>query len=294
LQYLHCGSAWGKAEEGAFLMKRSIVRGFGLLPAILLAGLCSPLALAASQEEAQTHYDEGRYGEAADMGASLQTADGYTLAAKSLIGKTSLTLRKDRSMDEVNQAVTYAEQAIEIDPENLSAHLQFATGLGMRGRMISKVRAQLESLPERAHEHLEIGIELAPDHAWANAFLAAWHLEIVRNGGATLGKAIYGAEVEIGLAMYDRALTLQPMSPVLPYEYAQFILALNYWEFHEKAEGLLEMAGDIPAKNHQERAVHDRIADLREGLEAEDPKLVLRLISKHLGTKKIKVPKKPR
>lgn len=251
-------------------------------------------AAAASLEEARALYDKGEYDAAADMGEALGTPDGLTLATKALIGKTSLLLRKERSLDEIGQAIDMARRAFEIDPENLDAHLQYATALGIRGRLISKLRAQMESLPERAEEHLSIGLKLAPDHAWANAFYAAWHIEIVRNGGATLGRTMYGASFETGVRIYDRALTLEPMSPVLPYEYAQFLLATNYYTWRDKSVGLLEMSKGLPAKNHQERAIHERVTALMAGLEADDPKRVLGLIAKHLGTKRIKVPRKPR
>ncbi len=249
---------------------------------------------AADLEDVQALYDDGKYDAAADMGEALNEPEGYTLATKSLLGKTSLLPRKQRSLKEIDRAIHMAETAFEMDPENLDAHLQFATSLGIRGRLISKLRAQLEGLPERAEEHLLIALELAPDHAWANAFYAAWHIEVVRNGGAKLAKAIYGASLETGIEIYDRALTLEPMSPVLPYEYAQFLLASDYYRFHDKAAGLLEMALALPAKNHQERAVHERAGALRAGLEADDPKLVLRLVTTHLGTRKIRVPRRPR
>lgn len=262
--------------------------------AAFVAFVSSVSSHAASLEEAQTHYDEGRYDAAADMAASLQTADGFVLASKSLIGKTSLSLRKDRSLDEIERATNYADKAIALNPELVSAHLQFSTSLGLRGRLVSKVRAQMEGLPERARVKLERAYELDPDHSWTNAFLAAWHLEIVRNGGATLGKAMYGAELEIGFPMYDRALTLEPKSPVLPYEYAQFVLALDYWAYRERASELLQMSLDVEAKNHQERAIHGRVEDLQAALAADDGKAVLALVAKHLGSKKIRLPRKPR
>ena len=265
-----------------------------VLGAALICAFYAMPSYAASQEEARSHYDAGRYDEAADMAASLKTADGFLLASKSLIGKTSLTLREDRSIEDIERATKYAQKAFTLEPELVAAHLQYSTSLGLRGRMVSKVRAQMEGLPEKASVQLELAYKLAPDDAWTNAFLAAWHIEIVRNGGATLGKAMYGAELEIGFAMYDRALTLEPKSPVLPYEYAQFILALDYWEHRERASELLALSLSYEAKNHQERAIHGRVRDLQAALAADDGKAVLALIAKHLGTKKIKLPRKPR
>lgn len=251
-------------------------------------------AYATSYEEAQVLYASGDYDAAADMGEALKTPQGYTLATKALLGKTNLLPRKERSLDDIARANALAEAAFEMDPDNIDAHLQYATSLGIRGRLISKFRAKLERLPERAEEHLAIARKLQPDHAWANAFYAAWHLEVTRNGGATLAKAMYGATREQGIEIYDRALTLQPMSPVLPYEYAQFLLAADYFTYKDKAAELLEMSRSLPAKNHQERAVHGRVEALQAGLEADDPKRVLGLITTHLGTKKIRVPKRPR
>lgn len=269
-----------------------MLKSFLVALAILAAGTMS--ASAEGLEDVQALYDIGQYDAAADMGEALNGPEGFTLATKSLLGKTSLLPRKERSLDEIDRAIHMAEKAFELDPKNLDAHLQYATSLGIRGRLISKFRAKLEGLPERAEEHLLIALELAPDHAWANAFYAAWHIEIVRNGGASLGKAMYGASLETGIEIYDRALTLEPMSPVLPYEYAQFLLASDYFRFRDKAAGMLEMSLEMPAKNHQERAVHERAEALQTGLAADDPKLVLGLITKHLGTRKIRVPRRPR
>lgn len=262
--------------------------------AMVLAVLPLGAAMAASIEEAQALYDSGDYDAAADIGEALKTAKGYTLATKALLGKTNLLPRKERSLDDIARATTMAEAAFKLDPDNIDAHLQYATSLGIRGRLISKLRAKLERLPERAEEHLLIALKLQPDHPWANAFYAAWQMEVARSGGATLAKAIYGASLETGIEIFDRAVTLQPMNPVLPYEYAQFLLAADYFVYKDKAAGMLEMSRALPAKNHQERAVHARVAALQAGLEADDPKLVLDLIATHRGSKKIKVPKRPR
>ena len=265
-----------------------------LFAAIVLTVLSLGAAHAASIEEVQTLYDSGDYDGAADMGEALKTPQGYTLATKALLGKTNLLPRKERSLDDIARATALAEAAFKLDPDNIDAHLQYATSLGIRGRLISKLRSKLERLPERAEEHLLMALKLEPDHSWANAFYAAWHMEVTRNGGATLASAIYGASLETGIEIYDQALTLQPTSPVLPYEYAQFLLAANYFTYRDKAAGLLEMSRALPARNHQERAIHDRGAALQAGLEADDPKLVLDLIATHRGSKKIKVPKRPR
>lgn len=265
-----------------------------LFTATVLTVLSLGAAHAESFEEVQALYASGDYDAAANMGEALRTPQGYTLATKALLGKTNLLPRKQRSLDDIARATAMAEAAIKLDPDNIDAHLQYATTLGIRGRLISKIRAKLERLPERAEEHLAIALKLDPDHAWANAFYAAWNLEVTRNGGATLAKAMYGATRDKGIEIYDRALTLQPMSPVLPYEYAQFLLAADYFAYRDKASGLLEMSQALPAKNHQERAVHGRVAALQAGLEADDPKLVLGLITTHLGTKRIRVPKRPR
>lgn len=251
-------------------------------------------AFAASLEETQALYDEGQYDAAAEMGEALGTPDGLTLATKALLGKTNLLPRKERSLKDVERAIAMSKQAWEIEPDNLDAHLQYGVSLGIRGRLISKLKAQMQGLPGLAEEHLLIGLALAPDHAWANAFYAAWHMEVARGGGAALAKTMYGATLNQGLEIYDRALTLEPMSTVLPYEYAQFLLAADYYRFRGKAAGVLAMSAELPAKNHQERAIHERVAALQAAVEADDAKQVMALISKHLGVKKIRTPRRPR
>lgn len=251
-------------------------------------------AFSASLNETQDLYNVGRYDEAADMGQALGTPDGLTLAAKALLGKTNLLARKDRSLDDIGRAINMARRAFEIEPNNLNAHLQYAVSLGIKGRLISKIRAQMTGLPGRAEEHLLIALEIAPDHAWANAFYAAWHIEVTRKGGATLAKTMYGATLDQGLEIYDRALTLEPMNGVLPYEYAQILLATDYYRFKAKASELLALSGSLPAKNHQERAIRARVTALQAGIDADDPRGVLKLIATYQGSKKIKVPKRPK
>ncbi len=131
-------------------------------------------ALAASLQETQALYDEGRYDDAANMGEAVGTPQGLTLATKSLLGKTNLLPRKERSLKDVERAIAMAKRAYTIEPDNLDAHLQYGVSLGIRGRLISKLKAQMQGLPGLAEEHLLIGLALAPDHAWANAFYAAW------------------------------------------------------------------------------------------------------------------------
>lgn len=260
----------------------------------VLVSLISVPALASSLEETQALYAEGQYDAAADMGEALGTAQGLTLATKALLGKTNLLPRKKRSLDDIGRAIDMAERAFTLEPDNLDAHLQYAVSLGIKGRLISKIRAQMTGLPGRAEEHLLIALEIEPNHAWANAFYAAWHIEVTRKGGATLAKTMYGATLDEGLEIYDRALTLEPMNGVLPYEYAQVLLASDYYRFKAKASELLALSGSLPAKNHQERAIQERVTALQAGIDADDPRAVLKLIATHQGSKRIKVPKRPK
>ena len=87
-----------------------------VLIALCFVGGAAPAILAAELGDAQALYAQGNYDAAVTAASALNTAEGYALSARSLLGKINLQLRGERQMEEIEQQLLdkgFNEQTLE-------------------------------------------------------------------------------------------------------------------------------------------------------------------------------------
>lgn len=86
-------------------------------------------------------YTQGRFAEAARVGESLGTSQGFALSAKSLSVHANYIAKKGEKKELLEQAVTLARKAVTSDPNNADAHLQLARAIGRRAETVGVFEA---------------------------------------------------------------------------------------------------------------------------------------------------------
>ena len=86
-------------------------------------------------DEARAAYAAGWFAEAAGIAESLQTAEGYALAAESLTIHAHHIAADGEREALLERAIGLAEKAVDSDPGNADAYLQMARAMGRRDQV---------------------------------------------------------------------------------------------------------------------------------------------------------------
>ena len=223
----------------------------------LVAALALPGPIGAqSIGAARTAYAGGQFVEAAELAEAIETSEGYALAARALTIHSHYIAKEDEKEALFERAMQLAQRAIDSDPTNPEAHLQFAYAMGRHAQSIGSVKAAGKGYAKKSRKTLEQALRLDPDMAHAHLALAAWHVEVVRAVGSLMGGMVYGARKKEGLAHYERALEIAPEEKVVLVEYALGLLLLDDDEYREQAQDLLERSLEIPSEVASDRILH--------------------------------------
>ena len=248
------------------MIKASILSCLTAVCAILLAGAAG----AQSIEAARAALDEGRFVEATELAESLETSEGYALAARSLAIHGYHFAKDEQKQSLFERATQLAEEAVRLDPRNPQAHLQFAHALGRYTQTVDISEAFDKRYPEKVHEALEEALRLKPDMAAAHFSLGSWHAE-ARHGGGVIAGILYGANEKEALAHFERAFELAPHDIPTLYRYAHGLLLLNRDPNYQQAYDLLTRAVEIPSKDAYDRITHKLAVELLADLKAHPP-----------------------
>ena len=215
---------------------------------------------AQSIEEARTLYTEGRFTEAAELAQSLDTLEGYALAANSLAIYSYYMAPDGEKEGSFRRAVELAQKAILLDNSNPEAYLQLAHAMGRLAQVTGTWEALNEGYAGQVRDAIQEALRLAPDMAAAHLSLAAWHAGVVGAAGFMAG-LLYDANEEDALAHFERALELAPQEKIVLLEYALGSLALYVDANRAKAHDLLERAIALPAKDAYDRILHQKAVE---------------------------------
>lgn len=172
-------------------------------------------------------FHNGAFQQAAAAGLALGEA-GATVANKATcVYATYLEPREDVRLSLLKTAASRAETQQQQAPEQASAWYGQAYALGRYCQGISVARALTQGLGARVKTALETTLRLVPHHADAHLALANFHAEVIDKVGSLIGGMTYGASKDIGLALYQQAVALNPESPITLGEYANGLLMLE-------------------------------------------------------------------
>ena len=197
--------------------------------------------------------DAWRAFHAGDFAAAVALGADNTVAAKATAVYATLVEKKDAVKIKLFQdAIKLAEQLIAAQPKNANAHYQYAYAAGRYSQLISIVKALKEGYGSKIKTALETTLSLEPKHADANTAFASYHAEIIDKIGAMIGKLTYGASKDTAIEYYEKAVKLNPASPVAHIEYANGLLMLYKDKEIDKATKLYQKAAKLKARDAME------------------------------------------
>ena len=232
-----------------------IKAAFRTCSTVAQALLLVSVAGAQSIETARISYAEGRFLDAAELAASLETSEGYALAAKSLTIHSYHIAQDNEKRALFDRATLLAREAIRLDPVNPEAHLELAHAMGRQAQTLGVLKAVNEGYAENVREAIEEALRLDPEMMSAHLSLATWHAEAVNSGGF-MASLLYGATEKGALDHYQMALEFAPDEKVVLVEYALGLLLLDDAGNREQARILLRRAIEMPSEDAHDRIIH--------------------------------------
>lgn len=199
----------------------------------------------AAMQEAWRQFHAGNFEAAAKHGGSV------ALKATSIYA-THLETKDAARVKHYQDAMAMALSLIKSEPKNPNAHYQYAYAAGRYSQSISVIKALKEGYGGKIKNALETALRLDAKHADAHTAMGAYHAEIIDKIGVLVGKLTYGANKDASVEHYEKAIKLNPASPIAHIEYANGLLMLFGDKEEDKAVKLYEKATGIKAKDAME------------------------------------------
>ena len=216
-------------------------------------GDCEPLPKDAAVLAAWVLFHNGEFQKAAEAGAKAGGA-GLTVAHKATaIYANYLETKEKNKLDLFMQVAEQAEAQQASEPDNPNAWYWQAYALGRYSQGISVAKALAQGLGGKVKTALERAIALEPKHADAHIGLGTFHAEVIDKVGSLIGGMTYGAKKDVGLALFQEALRLNPGSPIAMIEYANGLVMLEGERRMKDATRLYEQAAACKPVDAMER-----------------------------------------
>ena len=201
----------------------------------------------ATLQEAWRQFHAGNFADAAESG------EGHTVAIKATsIYATHLEKKDAAKIKFYQDAMAMATALMKSDAKNPNAHYQYAYAAGRYSQSISIMKALKEGYGGKIKAALETTLKLDPKHAEAHTAMGAYHAEIIDKVGAMMGKLTYGANKDASVEHYEKAIKLNPASPIAQIEHANGLLMLFGDKQEDKAVKLYEKAAKMKGRDAME------------------------------------------
>ena len=229
-----------------------------LLAVLLL--LLPAAGRAATTDDAFSLYVKGEYEQAVQAGEASHSAPGLATAARAVLADE--VLRDSPCMPCLERAEKLARAAIAADPHLAFGHVWLAVALGYQARIMGAVKARWRDYPAQSKAALDTAIVDDPKNPFAVSALGGWHIEIVRGGGATLARLIYGASESEAINLFDRAVRLAPGNVAVRYQVALSLAGFDTEKYHARIASELNAAVSGTAQTAYEKKIQDRAQEL--------------------------------
>ena len=226
-------------------------------------------------------YKAGRYEEAIKAGESAHTGQSLAVAARAAFAEANLSEKP--CLPCLERVEGYARQAIALDNGHPEPFVYLAAALGYQARIVGTFTAKFRRYPEQAKEALDHALMVAPNDDWALAALAAWHIEVVRNGGNILARAIYGARIETGKELFYKAFAAEPKNLVTRFQYALSLSGYDYDTNSGPVSGVLDSIRGIEPRTAYEGVIKQRALRLLDLIKANKRADYLALVNRYQG-----------
>jgi tetratricopeptide (TPR) repeat protein len=203
-------------------------------------------------------FKDGRFDEAAKLGAQDASAEGLSIAAAARLAEGRFHLNGDEKTIALNDAQALARRAIQLDSDHLRAHIVLAVALGAASREMGLIDAYFSNNADIGRREIERCISLSHGSARTRALIGEWHLEVVRRGGAQLAAMIYGADIDQGITAFEQAMNASPDDPIIPAEFGLALIALGEERYLPRAVQALNQALSMAPRDAYERLTLDQ------------------------------------
>jgi hypothetical protein len=234
---------------------------------LALGGAVAPAA-AAGLGEAEALYQQGEMAEAASMARSLDSAEGFTLAAKATLVQAAYLSPQPEKQALFELAATDAKEALALDPKEVDAHLQLALALGYLAEMEDPISAHVNGYAKDGKAMLDQALALDPGNQWARALLGIWHLRIVQRAGDTLAQSLYGASRETGIELCSQTTAERRGALALRYGCAVALIELDPDQFADPAGRTLAAIEAAKAEDAADGLVQAEAARVLEAIKS--------------------------
>ena len=198
-------------------------------------------------------FHNGEFQRAAVEGLALGDAGMHVANKATCIYANYLEPREHARQQLLLQAATRAEALQKREPDNAGAWYWQAYALARYSQCISVAKALSQGLGGKIRLALETTIALAPRHADAHLALAGYHAEVIDKVGALVGGMTHGASKDAGLALYQKALALNPDSAITLSEYANGLIMLDGHKRMDEARHLQDRAAAVQSLDAMEQ-----------------------------------------
>ena len=228
-------------------------------------------SFASTPETIRDALTAGNFETAFIQAETLETAEGYALAAESLLSEIMLGQAK-KNKKQAKRARKLAEAGLELDPSNQNARLQYALADGFVARETGDVSAWMKKIPQKTQAIVEAYRRDFPHDTRGDALLGAWHLGVAQRAGSKNAKKWFGADVAEGRALYQSARADQPDDIVIAVNYAFSLLALKEEDLSDLAEvrELLRVVSLITPKDHMGQVLKNYGAEASNKIDSRD------------------------
>ena len=231
--------------------------------ALALVLLASP---ARAADALSALYADGQYDAAMRAGEAAHTAPSLALAARAALADA--VMRDAPCMACLKRAEADARAAMAADPKLADGPVWLAVALGYQTRLTGILAARWRGAPGQAKAALMQAVRNDPKSPFAVSALGGWNIEVVRAAGAYLARALYGATEAKGLALFDRAVKLQPGNVAVRYQIGLSLAGFDVDRYHDRILGELDAAMAAPAQTAYEKFIQARAAALSALLKA--------------------------
>lgn len=198
--------------------------------------------------DARALYAKGAFLEASQMAASLETAEGYALAARALSWYAGNRPEAERD-DLYARCEQYARKAIKLDGKYANGYFELGAAIGQLGSQRGATWAFANGVATQVKENFEKAINLDPRLVVARVALGRWHAEIVSHGVGFL----FGGSAEEATRQFEESVRLEPKSIMVRSNYARMLLTLDRQKNRDAARAQLEIAVSIEPRDVPER-----------------------------------------
>jgi hypothetical protein len=245
-----------------------------------LVCVCLAAPAARAENAALRLYLDGKYAQAEKAGAAEGDAVGYAIAARAVLADEMM---RAPCLECLKRAEDYAHRAIAADPKYPEGHIYLAVCYGYESRIIGVIEARFKGYAKDGKDNLDAALAEEPNNPWALAAMGGWNIEVVRGGGKTLAKWIYGATIENGRDYFLKALAAAPANPVIRYQYALALGGYDADAYKSDIEDALTRAAVLAPASAYEVFEQARARELLDALKSGDRQKFTQLVRRDQG-----------